>query len=220
MNAAPVPRTAHSYAYETLRDQILSGVLVPGTPLIQSNLAAELSISMTPVREALRDLTSEGLVTQSPHKGAVVTMLDVADAIEINEIRLKLEPEAVAEAALVMSDTDFARCEELYDRLQNATAGEWVALNREFHMELFAATPSRRLRSVLQSLAGFAALYVGMAVAHRQGEAPQSEHRSILDAMKRKDIDAVIQGVRRHIQHSLDSLHNAAEDEAVTGRAR
>jgi DNA-binding GntR family transcriptional regulator len=220
MNAAPVPRTAHSYAYETLRDQILSGVLPPGTPLIQSNLAAELSISMTPVREALRDLTSEGLVTQSPHRGAVVTQLDVADAIEINEIRLKLEPEAVARAALEMTDDDFARCEEIFVRLGKATAGEWVALNREFHMQLFRATPSRRLRSVLDSLAGFAALYVGMAVAHRQGEAPQTEHRGILDAMKRLDTEAVIDQVSRHIQHSLDSLHRAAEDEALAGHGR
>jgi DNA-binding GntR family transcriptional regulator len=212
MNAAPVPTTAHSYAYETLRGQILSGTLAPGTPLIQSNLAAELSISMTPVREALRDLSTEGLVTQSPHRGAVVTALDVADAIEINEIRLKLEPDAVADAVPLYQDADIAALEELYTRLDNAQAGQWVALNREFHVHLIGATPSRRLRSVLTTLAGFAALYVGVAMTHRHGPEPQQEHRAILDAVIRRDPDAARKHVHNHIESALLSLHDVVDD--------
>jgi DNA-binding GntR family transcriptional regulator len=212
VNAAPVPKTAHSYAYEILRNQILSGELPPGTPLIQSNLAAELSISMTPVREALRDLSTEGLVTQEAHRGAVVAALDVADAVEINEIRLKLEPDAVAESVLAMSEADIERAEEIFSRLQNSTAGEWVALNREFHVHLISATPSRRLRSVLTTLAGFAALYVGVAMTHRHGPAPQLEHREILDAFHRRDPEAARDAVRRHIESSLTSLRDAVDE--------
>jgi DNA-binding GntR family transcriptional regulator len=212
VNAAPVPKTAHSYAYETLRNQILSGLLAPGTPLIQSNLAADLSISMTPVREALRDLSTEGLVTQEAHRGAIVTALDVADAIEINEIRLKLEPDAVADAVPVMTDADLAVAEEIFDRLENAQAGQWVALNREFHVHLISATPSKRVRSVLTQLAGFAALYVGVAMTHRHGPEPQLEHRQILDAFHKRDPEAARVAIQHHIESALASLHDVVDD--------
>ena len=172
MNAA-VPRTAHSYAYETLRAQILSGVLAPGASLVQTTLAEQLNISMTPIREALRDLATEGLVTQSPHRGAIVTVVDVVDALEINAIRLTLEPRAAAEAVLVISDEDLRIAQQLHDRLATASDEEFIALNREFHAHLLAATPSRRLRGILTSLLEVAALYVGVALSHRQGPAPQ-----------------------------------------------
>lgn len=210
MNAALVLRTAHSYAYEMIREQILTGVLAPGAPLIQTVLAADLSISMTPVREALRDLASEGLVTQTPHRGAVVTRLDAADAIEITEIRLALEPDALARASLAMRDEDLAACEDAFQRLESATPAEWVPLTREFHTRLLAPTPSRRLRSVLESLIDFAALYVGEA-ARRRDEVAQVEHRQILEAMARRDAPAVADLARRHFEHILEALHEAED---------
>ncbi len=208
MNPA-IPRTAHSYAYETLREQILSGTLAPGAPLVQTTLADQLSISMTPIREALRDLATEGLVTQSPHRGAIVTVVDVADALEINEIRLKLEPAAAAEAVLVISDADLEIAEQLHARLLNATDEEFVALNREFHAHLLASTPSKRLRGILTSLLEVAALYVGVALSHRQGPAPQHEHREILDAYKSRNPEAAAEAVASHIRSSLRSLKEA-----------
>ena len=111
------PRTAHSYAYESLRAKILSGELPPGTALIQANLAKDLGISMTPVREALRNLATEGLVTMSTHRGATVTRLDIDDAKEIYRIRLQLEPSAVS-AAVLQADSDLLdRAEQLLDRM-------------------------------------------------------------------------------------------------------
>jgi DNA-binding GntR family transcriptional regulator len=170
------------------------------------------------VREALRDLATEGLVTQSPHRGAVVTALNVTDAIEINEIRLKLEPDAIADAAGVFTPAALQRVEDLYTMLSTASAGEWIALNREFHMYLIAQTPSSRVRSILTSLAGFAALYVGVAISHRHGAEPQQEHRAILDAITRNDAPAVRSAVAQHLQHSLTSLREAADDPAVIAR--
>ncbi len=70
MSVVGTPKTAHAFAYESLRSRILSGELEPGSALVQANLAQELGISMTPVREALRNLASEGLVTMSAHRGA------------------------------------------------------------------------------------------------------------------------------------------------------
>jgi DNA-binding GntR family transcriptional regulator len=200
------PTTAHSYAYQSLRAQILDGALVPGTPLIQATLARELGVSMTPIREALRDLATEGLVSLSPHRGATVTVLDMADAQEIHRIRLALEPEACAVACELISDEMLERAEEIFDSLSEASAGEWVALNRDFHIHLVSANPSARLRHILSSLLEAAALYVGVAMTHRRGPSPQEEHREILDAFHRRDPAAVATAVADHIRSSITSL--------------
>lgn len=218
--AISAPRTAHSYAYESLRGQILDGQLEPGRALVQSTLAKDLGVSMTPIREALRDLAAEGLVTLSPHKGAVVTVLDVEDALEINRIRLKLEPEATAAAVEHVTDEILERAEVLYDRLSEASAGEWVALNREFHILLLSSTPSRRLRGILTSLLEAAALYVGVAVAHRRGPEPQLEHRQILEAFAKRDAAAAAAAVATHIESSIKSLEGSVEDAKAHAAAR
>lgn len=200
------PKTAHSYAYESLRAQILAGDLAPGTPLIQANLARDLGLSMTPVREALRDLATEGLVTLSPHRGATVTMLDLADAQEIHRIRLKLEPDATRMAVEHVTEDVLIQAEALYQELEEASAGQWVACNREFHILLLSTTPSPRLRGILNSLLEAAALYVPLAITHRRGPAPQLEHRKILDAYRQRDADAAEKAVAAHIRSSLKSL--------------
>jgi DNA-binding GntR family transcriptional regulator len=200
------PKTAHSYAYESLRSQILAGDLAPGTPLRQASLAETLGVSMTPVREALRDLTTEGLVTLSPHRGATVTVLDVADAREIHRVRLALEPDACAAAVEPATDDVLEQAELLYQRMSEASSGQWVALNLQYHVLLLSPTPSARVRNILGSLLEAAALYVGVAMTHRRGPDPQVEHREILDAYLARDPDAAADAVRRHIQSSLDSL--------------
>jgi DNA-binding GntR family transcriptional regulator len=204
----PVPQTAHSYAYASLRAQILSGDLAPGTPLVQANLANALGISMTPIREALRDLATEGLVTLSPHRGAVVTSLDLADALEIHEIRLKLEPDATASAAENTTPAVLEQAEDLYQRMSTAPRAEWIALNREFHILLLSTIPSARLRSILGSLLEAAALYVGVSMRHRSG-APQDEHRELLDAFHGGDGARASAVAAKHIQATLASLRDA-----------
>jgi DNA-binding GntR family transcriptional regulator len=205
MNVA-MPRTAHSYVYDSLRTQILSGELAPGTALVQATVAQELGLSMTPVREALRDLATEGLVTLSPHRGATVTTLNIADAQEIHLIRLRLEPDATAMAVEAVTDEVLQQAETIYAQLSEASAGEWVALNREFHILLLSPTPSPRLRGILSSLLEAAALYVGVAIAHRHGPAPQLEHRKILDAYIARDARAASEAAAAHIRSSLKSL--------------
>jgi DNA-binding GntR family transcriptional regulator len=200
------PRTAHSYAYDALRDRILTGELAPGAPLIQASLAKDLGVSMTPVREALRDLATEGLVTLLPHKGAAVTTLDLADAKEIHHIRLKLEPDATRMAVDHVTLDVLNRAEQLYSELSETPDHRWVVCNRDFHKLLLSPAPAPRLVSILSSLLEAAALYVPLAVAHRVGPDPQLEHRAILDAYLRRDPEAAAAAVSAHIMSSIHSL--------------
>ena len=200
------PRTAHAYAYEALRNMILAGALAPGAPLIQAGLARDLGVSMTPVREALRDLATEGLVTLLPHKGAAVTSLDLADAIEIHTIRLKLEPDATRLAVDHVTLDVLNQAEELYADMSETSDHRWVVCNREFHKVLLSPAPAPRLVGILASLLEAAALYVPLAITHRVGPAPQTEHRAILDAYLRRDGEAAAAAVAAHIQSSIHSL--------------
>jgi DNA-binding GntR family transcriptional regulator len=207
------PRTAHSYAYESLRARILSGELTPGTALIQANLAKELGVSMTPIREALRNLATEGLVTMSTHRGATVTQLDIEDAKEIYRIRLQLEPSAVAMAVLEADNAMFDRAQTLIDRMAEASGPEWIALNQEFHQLLVSPAKSPRLVGILKGLQEAATLYVGMALSHRRAPAPETEHSAILDAYRRRDASAASAAVANHILSSLRSLEPVEEAE-------
>ncbi len=200
------PRTAHSYAYEALRNKILTGELRPGTQLIQANLAKDLGVSMTPVREALRDLATEGLVTLLPHKGAAVTTLDLEDAKEIHTIRLKLEPDATRLAVDHVTLDVLNRAEELYTALSETADHRWVVCNRDFHKLLISPAPAPRLVGILSSLLEAAALYVPLAISHRVGPDPQLEHRAILDAYLRRDAEAAAEAVAAHIRSSIHSL--------------
>jgi DNA-binding GntR family transcriptional regulator len=202
------PQTAHSYAYEALRSRILTGELPPGAPLIQASLAKELGVSMTPIREALRDLTTEGLVTLLPRKGAQVTSLDLNDAKEIHSIRLKLEPDLTRLAVEHVTLDVLNRAEALYSALDETANGQgkWVVCNRDFHKLLLSPAPSARLVGILSSLLEAAALYVPLAISHRVGPDPQLEHRAILDAYIRRDPDAAARAVEAHIRSSLHSL--------------
>lgn len=214
--AIGTPKTAHSYAYESLRTQILTGDLKPGSPLIQANIAKELGVSMTPVREALRDLSTEGLVTLSPHRGATVTVLDLEDAKEIHRIRLKLEPDATRMAVEHLVPTQLDDAEVLYSQMSSTDDGQFAACNREFHTVLLSSAPSRRLRAILNSLLEAAALYVPLAVAHRVGPDPQLEHRRILDAYRSGNAEAAAEAVTAHIHSSISSLEWTAPDDRPT----
>lgn len=206
-----VPQTAHSYAYLSLRAQILAGQLAPGAPLVQSALAQDLGVSMTPVREALRDLATEGLVTLVPHRGAVVTALDLEDALEIHRIRLALEPDALAAAVSMGTDDVLRQAHGMHQEMADAPAAQWVILNRDFHVLLLTTTPSRRLRSLLRSLLEAAVLYVGVSMPHRHG-APHREHEDMLRAYEERDGDRARQLMHEHIASSIISLEGVARN--------
>ena len=208
------PRTAHSYAYEALRSRILAGELAPGAQLIQASLAKDLGVSMTPVREALRDLATEGLVTLLAHKGAAVTTLDLDDAKEIHTIRLKLEPDTTRLAVDHVTLDVLNKAEALYSDMSQTANHRWVVCNRDFHKLLLSPAPAPRLVGILSSLLEAAALYVPLAISHRVGPDPQVEHRAILDAYLRRDPEAAAEAVAAHINSSIHSLEFDASESA------
>ncbi|HWJ13798.1 MAG TPA: GntR family transcriptional regulator, partial [Gemmatimonadaceae bacterium] len=145
--AAPLQRqTVASMTVEALRERILRGDYPEGEPLRQDALADELGVSRIPVREALRQLEAEGLVTFSPHRGAVVSTLSLEEIEELFELRADIECELLRRAIPNTGAEHLTRANDLLDEFDAALADReserWGPLNWRFHSALYA--PARR----------------------------------------------------------------------------
>jgi DNA-binding GntR family transcriptional regulator len=202
-------RTAHEQVVEQLRGAILGGTLPPGTPLVLSDLSARLRVSRTPIREAIRDLTTEGLVDFDSYRSSVVHTPTLAEAQEIYELRLVLEPIAVRRSIEHITDDDLARAREIHEQmLETEDLGTWVPLNRDFHAALLSPAASPRLLSILGSLRDAAAIQVALSLRAQVSQLANSngEHALILEAYARRDADEAAGLACRHLRSTLDII--------------
>lgn len=199
-------QTAHVYVRESIRMAILNGQLAGGTRLVQSDLAAQLEVSTTPVREALRDLASEGLIRIDPHHGGVVAELDEDDLREVYQIRQRIEPFALEMAMPNLTDEILDRVEELHDQMSAAPhSAAWVQLNREFHMTIYEASDQHRLVAMVRSLQDASV----MAVSARIQRLPDvrsvanREHGELIEALRARDIVTAKDVIMHHVTLSI-----------------
>jgi len=202
-------QTAHEYVREVLRRAILNGELESGSRLVQAELAATLEVSTTPVREALRDLASEGLIRFDPHRGAVVAELNPDELREIYEIRQILEPHAMAQAVPVIGDKTIETLKKLHQRmLDDKHSASFVDYNRTFHMAIYEAAASPRLVTIIRSLEDAAVMYIGASLKTVPGlrDSANHDHGEILDAIERRDVEAAVAAIKRHLTLPLKAL--------------
>lgn len=202
-------QTAHEYVREVLRRAILNGEIEPGSRLVQAEIAATLEVSTTPVREALRDLASEGLIRFDPHRGAVVAELSVEELEEIYAIRQILEPLAMSQAVPAIGESTIEQLRKLQGKMvEERHSASFVDLNRTFHMMIYEAAASPRLAAILRSLEDAAVMYIGAALETNPGlrDAAIRDHGEILDAVERRDVDAAVVAIKRHLGLPLEAL--------------
>ena len=195
-------RTVKDALVENLRDEIIKGSLRPGQKLRQEELAAYFDVSTMPVREALRELEAEGLVTITPHRGAVVTRLSAEDLQDIYDIRTNLEEMATRLAVPRLDETalaDLTQCiQAMDDHFDDAII--YTYLNHEFHLMLYTASGRRHLCELIELLRRRTQHYV-YAHLSVMGRRPESieDHRSILEACQRGDADRAAAIMRQHL---------------------
>jgi DNA-binding GntR family transcriptional regulator len=206
----PQPRiTAHEFVLGALRRAILGGSMPGGTRLVQADIASQLSVSTTPVREALRELAAEGLVVIRPHIGAVVRELDPAELTELYEIRMALEPLEIRRAAARITAGELARAEGLARQLETETdPAVWAELNHAFHSLIAEAAGAPFIRSVLKSVQGIAAIYVARSLILQPGRlrSGNAEHRQLLAALARRDGEAAARVLLAHLDATRQAI--------------
>jgi DNA-binding GntR family transcriptional regulator len=228
-NVVPIQRkTIASMTVEALRERILRGDYPESEPLRQDALADELGVSRIPVREALRQLEAEGLVTFSPHRGAVVSSLSLEEIDELFELRADIEGDLLHRAISKMTDDQLdgatAVLDEFQDALNAGEASRWGPLNWHFHSALYAPANRKVTMGVLQKLHQHSDRYFRMQVllAHG-GVRANEEHRAIVGAIRAKDVAEACQLMRAHILgagHSLlEWLHVQRSGSAIASTA-
>ncbi|WP_249138120.1 GntR family transcriptional regulator [Phenylobacterium montanum] len=166
-----------------MRGRILSGEIAPGAPIRQDGLAETLGVSKIPVREALGRLEQDGLLSSHPNRGYVVRPMTADEAAEIFDLRLKIEPAATAEGARRATAAERDHAAMLLARLEaEPSAAEAIALNRAFHLALFAPC-GEVTNQLLERLHVLAERYVRMHLepTGRRARA-RSEHRALFEA--------------------------------------
>jgi DNA-binding GntR family transcriptional regulator len=212
MLSLPASRT--ELVLEEIRRAILTRRLLPGQPLVEMELASQLGVSKTPVREALKILSGSGLVTFSPYKGASVRVVDRDLAMAVYDVRLLLEPEAVGRA--VRNQADFALAASALESasvaIESGDHAELSLLNRGFHQAMYTGCGNPLLISVLDDLRDRAALIsvVGWETSP-SWEIEWQEHQAILAAATAGEGDKATELTRRHIQGFLNRLVDTME---------
>lgn len=201
--------TAHEFVRDTLRRAILSGALVGGARLVQADIAAQLGVSTTPVREALRDLAADGLIRIDPHRGAAVHELDLEELEDIYEIRKSLEPLAIRKAAARITDEQLTEAQRLLDLMEKSKdSGVWVDLNWQFHSLIESAANSPRLATLLKTVQDASAQYVGHAIKIVPGRSDEgnAEHQGIVDALRAGDGNKAAKILYAHLDGTLHAI--------------
>lgn len=176
---------------------------------MQADIAAALAVSTTPVREALRDLATEGLIQLDAHRGAVVQSLSHDEVREIYELRRLLEPEAYRRAAANITNEELAIAADLQARMDNERdPAIWTDLNAQFHGVLMDSSRSPRLAAILVRLRANASPYVMLSLdlpGAGFGRANE-HHRRLMEALKNREDDRAAQIAIEHLESTMRLL--------------
>lgn len=213
-NQFPGTFTKNDYAYAQLRTLILSGELAPGSRIDQGKLSGELGVSTTPLREAIRRLTSEGLVQLAAHRDARVTAVSADEAIYLLEVRESLDPLAAGLAAERRTDDELAEIHDAASALRPLTlpTGEpeedALQAHRRFHRAIYTASHNPVLIDEPDRLWDKADRYRLIGLRTR-GDSPSdasridNEHRTLVIAIDDRDRTQADSTMREHIRNSL-----------------
>lgn len=193
---------------EALRAEIAEGRLVPGSALRQDELAARFGTSRIPIREALRTLQAEGLVTYSPNRGAVVAVVSAREIQEMLEVRIALECHAIQMAVPLTAGSDveqMRRILEAYDVAPDPSA--WSTMNWQFHWALYAPSDCRRLlEAIEQNWKRFSSAARVQISTLAGRERPQREHHQLLRLVERGDAPGAAALLEQHIRDTQRSI--------------
>ncbi|MDI6871866.1 MAG: GntR family transcriptional regulator [Bacillota bacterium] len=197
--------------FESLREAIIQGRLRPGERLMEIQLAEELGVSRTPVREAIRKLELEGLVLMIPRKGAYVSQLSMKDIADVFEIRRALEGLAARLAAERATDEEIDRLERALVKISEVAEIDdldgAVALDTDFHEELMKASHNSRLSQLVSNLREQIQRFRLTSLSYPgRVKVAVEEHRKIVDAIASRDAELAQNLAYEHIENAENSL--------------
>lgn len=214
--------TAVDVAYKGIRSSILSGDFEPGMQLKLQNLGNRYSISLIPVREALRLLEAEGLVESVRNKGARVAPISMADALDVYRLRLILETAAL-KMAFEHVDDELLDTLQKYQRAMRETfstnRNNYLSLHYRLHFGIYNRSDSKWTLKLLGLLWSHSERWRRLSLAKIDINAPTEDHSEILSALRARNLRAAIRALEHHIQVSVKSLESTLPTSNEDGAA-
>lgn len=213
-----VHNSMHDEVAAQLRGRIFAGELMPGTFLDEARLAEQMEISRTPLREALKVLTAEGLVRHEPRRGCFVNEVTEQDLDQIFPVIALLEGECAREAATNASDADIEALQSLHDKLQKHARAkrinDYYAANFAIHEAIITLADNRWLAQVIGDLRKMVKL-ARLQQLHAPGRLDQSlaEHLAVFAALKARDPEGAEAAMRTHLTRQREALRNLARNQ-------
>ena len=211
MNTKLNNRPLYEDVADRLRAQIFAHELAPGSWLDEQSLAIQFGISRTPMREAIKVLASEGLITMKLRRGAYVTEVDRGDLEQIFTILSLLEGQAAKETALKATETQLTQLDDIHHRLEKAAADrdaeQFFEVNVRFHELIQEIAGNRWMNGVIADLRKVLKLHRRDSLTST-GRLQNSlvEHREILRAILKRDELAAETAMRKHLARGLEAL--------------
>ncbi|MFC0531435.1 GntR family transcriptional regulator [Phytohabitans kaempferiae] len=215
---AGISGTVHERVRDWMRSAIVDGTLPRGSRIVQTEIAKLLGVSPTPVREAMRDLASEGLIKVHARRVATVTAIDADELRDIRLLRETLEALAARLCAERITDQELAEAERMQEEMErDPDLNKYVELNRTFHLLLYSAARSPRLTQMLQSLRAATPGMLSVAFIRSKERRLDGldEHRRFLKACRDRDLDAAEAIFRGHSSASFDEMEASLEHRPI-----
>jgi DNA-binding GntR family transcriptional regulator len=212
-------RSLHDELTEQLRALITAGELAPGEKIPERQLCERFGVSRTPLREALKVLASEGIVTLRPNRGAIVSAVTVEEIEEAFPVMGALEALAGEIACRQITNAEVAAIRTLHERMvrhwQRGELQPYFRVNQKIHEAILDATRNETLKATCRSLNGriMTARYVADMSADRWAQAV-AEHESILDALEHRDGARLAEVLKVHLAHKLETVKEWLSREA------
>lgn len=208
--ALPERRTASDEVADTLREAIITGQFEDGQELNQVELARHFGVSRVPVREALRRLEAEGLVSAVAHMRVVVPALDRGLISDTFEIRALLEGFLLERAAANIGADELAELHEMCDAMDRVKSRDiWLERNADFHHRLLAPANVPTAMAIVERLTHQVERYTRRTGGVLRTEQAGREHREIIEALERNSVKGAIAALKRHILSTRDAVISA-----------
>lgn len=213
-SASRTHQTLSNLAYELVRDAILNGKQQPGQPLKQTELASQLGISLSPLREALPRLEADGYITQIPRRGYIVAKLNPNQITEVFKLRQTLESKLARLAIAQRTEADIAAVFDLAAQMTKAAEESsdasqtiWFELNRKFHTALFLPAQRPHHLRALEYSSSLTEPYI-RAETRLTGdlEEAQQEHLGLAQSFALKNTESFVDLTHAHSEHTRKRL--------------
>jgi len=221
-----IPRQSLTSAVaDKLREHIIRGEIPEGSQLRQDAIATQYEVSRIPVREALRQLDAEGLITIIPNRGAIIPALSPEDVEELFSIRALLEPEVLKLSIPHLTEPDLAKAESILHKYVDELRREdhvstWGRLNWQFHSTLYSRANQPRFMAIIRNVNNSGERYTRLQLYLTHGiTRANEEHHKLLELCRARDIRSACKLLREHILYAGQSLKEVLRQGRVPASA-